>query len=380
MTMPFFLYGFFSARKYIVEQYAAKVSIMVFISIYAVYVSYVYEMLQFNHIRVTTNILIYLIFSVGVSVLVTKMKMSINDIFKYVFFVLVINSIVVLLQVTFPVFRTVIEFFLLPSGNVDWSDGFRYRGIASGGGAALSILIPVALSLGLYLLKEKEIRWYTLMAASLVLTVSLFFIGRTGIALIPIVLTIYLLFSGAKNLLRALIIISISLIMFVSLFEHIKDFVISVYGEAFFKYAFGFFLDGKQGIEDEGTVGVLIDFVSVVPYTFPEVLTGVGFYGSGDFYPWTDSGYARMFLSVGFFFGGLYYIAYFMLFRKTFKLIPFLSVSVALILAISEVKEGLMVSGYAARVFILIMVMYEYMVRAPIVNMKVEKGRNESII
>ncbi|MGR5357466.1 hypothetical protein [Vibrio chagasii] len=329
--------------------------LMLLISSYAVFVSWTYEIFQLNHLRVTLNIFIYVLFSIGIFRICCENKISFLDIVFLLFLSCFLNSAIVLIQVLSPSVRIAIESLLLPSGNVNWVEGFRYRGIASGGGASLSILIPTSLVLALHLYREKYVSWLFLLPMVVILVVSLFFIGRTGVVLIPVVIFIYLLFNGVRYLGQFFLLCLVLTFTSILLFEHIKTFMIEMYGEGFFNYAFGFLLDGSEGIENEGTVGVIIGFLSVIPTTFPEVVSGVGFYGGSEFYPWTDSGYARMFLSVGFVFGVIYYISFLLMFSKSFKIIPFISMSILAILIISEVKEPLLLTGYASRLFIFLM-------------------------
>lgn len=102
----------------------------------------------------------------------------------------------------FPSVRHEIESFLVASGNVNWQEGFRYRGIASGGGASLSVLNPVAVVMALHLYKEKYIRTIVLIASLSVLIFALVFIGRTGMILLPLVFLSFIAFHFRKYFLR----------------------------------------------------------------------------------------------------------------------------------------------------------------------------------
>ena len=91
---------------------------------------------------------------------------------------------------------------------------------------------------------------------------------------------------------------------------------------------------------------------------FPQVLTGYGFYGGSEFYPWTDAGFNRTFLSVGFLFGSIFYVIVFYMYFLTFRINKYLIGSFVLVLTIAEIKEPLLFSGFASRMFILIFVYY----------------------
>jgi len=117
---------------------------------------------------------------------------------------------------------------------------------------------------------------------------------------------------------------------------------------------------GSEGLRNEGTAAVLLSFLSVMPMSYPEIIVGFGFYGGSEFETWTDSGLARMFLSVGIPFGVLFYMLYFSLFVNAFKKSGIFLLLVFALLSIAELKEGMLFSGYGARVFILIAVFMKY--------------------
>ncbi len=127
-------------------------------------------------------------------------------------------------------------------------------------------------------------------------------------------------------------------------------------GLGFFNYSLGFLLEGSEGIKEEGTVSVIFEFLTVVPTTFPEILIGYGFYGGSDFSPWTDAGYSRMFLSVGYVFGLIFYGCFFLLFRNVFLYKSFLFVTIGLLLLVAEAKEPLLFTGYASRTYFMLLV------------------------
>jgi hypothetical protein len=92
-----------------------------------------------------------------------------------------------------------------------------------------------------------------------------------------------------------------------------------------------------------------------MPATFPEVLIGYGFYGGSDFYPWTDSGYSRMFLSIGYLFGFSFYFCFFFMFRSVIFRKKFIFITIGIILLVAEAKEPLLFAGYGSRVYIILL-------------------------
>ncbi|MGI0013239.1 MAG: hypothetical protein ACREBU_07340, partial [Nitrososphaera sp.] len=187
-------------------------------------------------------------------------------------------------------------------------------------------------------------------------------IGRSGIVLlvIPMVSYLGLLLSkknGFYSLLKTFIFVLIfTLLLAPILYGYAAQFFSDMFGEQFVRYAFGFLLEGREGIKEEGTVGIVAEFLTVLPLSFPQALTGYGFYGGSDFHPWTDSGYARTFLSVGFPLGFLFYMLLIRMYLLAFNGNKFLIGAFVFLLAAAETKEPLLYSGLAFRMFILISV------------------------
>lgn len=336
--------------------------LLIFISLVGVFSSFLHNIGQFLHLKVAVSIVFYLLFSYAILLIFKKKGFDFNDLVLLVLLAVVVNSSVIILQVLYPGFRSIIEGFLVPSGNIDWTEGFRYRGLASGGGASLSVLIPVAIVLALHLYSEKIIGILVLFLFISILLVSLFFIGRTGFLLLPIVFASFVFFNLQKYIFKVFLFFLIMIIFLLFFGEAIKDFVIEQYGVGFYNYSFGFFLGGVDGIKDEGTVGIIVEFLQVVPSTFPEVLIGYGFYGGSHFEPWTDSGYSRMFLSVGYFFGVAFYLSFFLIFRNIILTRKFLFLTIGVALLVAEFKEPLLFTGYASRVYVLLLgyALFEY--------------------
>jgi hypothetical protein len=69
-----------------------------------------------------------------------------------------------------------------------------------------------------------------------------------------------------------------------------------------------------------------------------------------------------MFLSVGYFFGLAFYFAFFLIFRNVFLKKRFLFLTIGAVLLVAEFKEPLLFSGYASRVYVLLLAytLFEY--------------------
>jgi hypothetical protein len=286
-----------------------------------------------------------------------------ETIILFVLAAVVLNSIIILIQLNFEGFRAFIESFLTEAGNINYTEGFRYRGLSASGGAGLSITLPVALILSLFLLQGKKINLITFVAIFVVLFSSALVIGRTGLLFLPIGALIYTALTYKKLLsikmaMNYVFFLALLTIFSAAFYEYISNYLSDKFGEGFMNYAFDFMLKGKEGFEEEGTTDMIREFLGVLPLKFPEALIGYGFYGGSEFYPWTDSGYSRMFLSVGFPLGIMFYAVVFYLFTSGYKNSKnkYLLLSILTILLISETKEPLLTSGNSSRIFLIILI------------------------
>lgn len=321
---------------------------------------------QITHPITVVSLLIMILAANGIFLYCKKNNISIDDFLLLILLVVVLNSVIILLELQFDSFRSFIEGYLDPisGSSINYEEGYRLRGIASAGGAGLSISIPAALIIALHLFDRGRLNSVFLLILFPILFASVMVIGRTGLVLliIPVSMYLFMLLTRRNNgytILKTLFFVLISLLIVAPLFyQYISDFLSQMFGDSFVKYAFGFLLEGSSGIEDEGTVGLMAEYIKVLPMEFPQVLTGYGFYGGSDFYPWTDSGFSRTFLSVGFLFGSIFYVIVYYMYFLTFRINKYLIGSFVLVLTVAEIKEPLLFSGFASRMFILIFVYY----------------------
>lgn len=354
--LPIVFISFLSGFKGLNFEIIGISFVLVLISMVGVLSSFLHGIGQFVHLKVSLSLVFYIFLAHSLYFLFSRGGVEFNDFVHCALLATSFNSLVIIFEVYFPSLRQAIESFLLLSGNIDWTEGFRYRGIASGGGASLSVLVPVAVVLSLYLYSEKYLSLPGLIGHVCILVFSVFFIGRTGIVLLPVVAIFFVLFNAGKYLARTIAVSFLLAIFMFLFFGSIKQALIEQYGIGFYNYAVGFLLPGGEGIEREGTVGTILEFLSVLPTTFPEVIFGYGFYGGSEFEPWTDSGYSRMFLSVGYIFGLLFYVLFFLMFRNILFYKPFLFLTIGVLLLVAEIKEPLLFTGYSARLYIVILV------------------------
>ena len=319
---------------------------------------------QANHPMAVVSLLIMILAARGVYLACERAGIGFHALLKIVLASIVINSAIVLLEVQFDPLRQAIEMHLdqLTASSINYAEGFRLRGIATSGGASLSLTIPAALIIALYLFDEGALSAPTLAVTTVILLASVVVIGRSGIVLLVVPLAGYLMlmFARGRDLAslsrKVLGVVLVGALLAPLFYELILAFFTDMFGEAFITYAFGFLLEGGDGIRDEGTVDAVAGFLTVLPLQWPEALVGYGFYGGSEFYPWTDSGYSRTFLSVGFVLGLCFYAILLRMFLLGTGRYRFLLGSFVLLLLIAEAKEPLLYSGVASRMFILIAV------------------------
>ena len=353
--LPLIIIPFYMRMRFVGADTLILIYFLIGISLIGVISSFMHGIGQFSHFKVAVSLLAYIFLSYSIFMISRRCGLCFNDLVYLSLLVVFLNSLIILVQVLSPSFRGFTEAFLVLSGNVDWTDGYRYRGLASGGGASLSVLIPVSMVLVFYLYAERYLGIARLVFILSPLVVSLFFIGRTGFFLAPIVFLSFVFFGFKEHFLKVFSSALVVSFLVLAFGEEVKYFIVDLYGVAFYKYSFGFFLGGAEGLKDEGTIDAVVGFLKVMPVSFPEVLIGYGFYGVGEFYPWTDSGYSRMFLSVGYFFGLAFYFIFFFMFRDVILYKKYLFLTIGLVLLVAEVKEPLLFTGYASRVYVFLL-------------------------
>lgn len=364
ISFAFIMYLFYIKKTLaLIKPFFLPFVILFAISLLGVASSVLHDIPQFNHPYSVFSLLSIFISVTGIWVYCQRNNIYTETIILFIFATLVLNAVIILLQLSFDEFRAFIESFLTEAGNINYTEGFRYRGLSASGGAGLSITLPVALILSLFLFQEKKLNLITLLVTMVILFSSGLVIGRTGLLILPIGALIYIVLTYKKSLSISIAInyfffIALLTMLSISYYELISNWLTNKFGDGFMNYAFDFMLEGKEGLEKEGTTSMIIEFLGVLPLEFPEALIGYGFYGGSAFYPWTDSGYSRMFLSVGFPFGIIFYLVVFYLFVSGYRnsKYKYLLISILAILLISEAKEPLLISGNASRIFLIILI------------------------
>ena len=158
-----------------------------FIVIYPHIIGLTKGVVDINLVRTQFSILAMVVtgFSIAImSDIYAKTNIDSLVLTKFFIYAIILNSIVVLLEFLIPSFRSFIESLLIPSTRTDYMVGLRFRGIASAGGASLSIAHGLSGVLLYYLYRKRLINPIFALVGILLCFSSLIFIGRSGILLL----------------------------------------------------------------------------------------------------------------------------------------------------------------------------------------------------
>ena len=266
--------------------------------------------------------------------------------------IMFINSLIVIGEFLVPDFRIWKEGFLRSEMKTDYLEGFRYRGVASAGGANLSVATGVAAVLSLWLWARGWISGIFAFVFLLILLGSLVFIGRTGLVVFSIgaFAVLFLSITSTRSRIRiffaAVLFLSIAFVIAQNLYELLPPFYQS--------YTIDLFINGVDGLIEEGSVVAIGGF-----YVFPDNLNSLVF-GVGNFsggfergYDWPgDPGFMKLVTAFGMplsvvLYGGL---AVWILGHERGHLRS-LTFLIFFLLLICEWKEPFLLKGYTSRLF-----------------------------
>ena len=307
-------------------------------------------------IQISVSVMVLLGFCVGFTLRnyqnLSELPLEICKIFVSI---VVFNAIVVLLEFYYPSVRSLLESLLVPDGRVDYADGLRFRGLASAGGASLSVAHGLSVPIAYYLFRKNIIGPLALLLSVSAVLASLIFIGRTGfvVALLGILLVSVLTRASAqKTQLWFKVWVFILFIASLSLVSYLGVFYDSLPAH-YQNYSINVFLGGSESLKSEGTISYVASF-----YAFPDDLLALVF-GVGNFSGGFDSGYSlpgdpgimKVLTAYGIL-GLLFYLGLivwcFSLPKGYLKDILVIS---CILLISTELKEPLLFKGYSSRFF-----------------------------
>jgi hypothetical protein len=273
--------------------------------------------------------------------------------------VAILNSSIIFLEFSSPKIKSIIESYLLQNteGLIYEEHQFMLRGIASAGGAGLSVFNAVAILFIIYQCINKKIAASFALSGALFITCSNVFIGRTGLilgllftsVLFLIILRRYLK-SGFKGLLSA-VSIGFGLLFLIHFSMN------SILDEAVATWAFEWLNDISSGKIVTASSDDLKTML-FLPDDAIHLFFGIGFFeGIGKIYPRTDSGYLKTILSIGIPMSILLYSAIIFMFIQVNKVSSkyfWLVIFVIAVMMVVEVKEPFFYQNFAARVILLL--------------------------
>jgi hypothetical protein len=322
--------------------------LLVLFSIYGFFLSIINDISQTNHLHVTLSLILTIFASVGVWSYSLRHQINFNDLALILLTVILTNSMLILIEFIFPEFRLLVEQYLVQTSS-NYTSSMRFRGIASAGGAGLSALSAIGVSISIFLYYKSRINILTFFSVSLFLIITTILIGRTGFILGVVLFSLTPLFFKGKPY-YVLIFLSVIYLLYSEVYPWTMDIFANEYGGGFRFYSVEFLFD-KDGIDREGTVGAVQNHFDILPNDMSAV-TGYGYYGVGETeFGRSDSGFVRMFTSIGYILGIIYYLLFFKVMsifsnrQNTFLLVMGFS-----ILIIAEVKEVLLLSQFGFRV------------------------------
>jgi hypothetical protein len=271
----------------------------------------------------------------------------------------VVNSSVILVEYALPEIKSIIESHLLQNseGLIYAEHPFELRGLASAGGAGLSVFNAIAVLAIIYLVNSKKIHVSFALLGAVVITCSNIFTGRTGLILsllftLVLLLTILVqnLKSGFMGSLRTVSVAIFGLFLLSLLANY--DLNPAVAGWAFE------WVDGLASGKLESASTDDLATMIYLPGNPIHLLLGVGFFdGARQLYPRSDSGYIKTILSIGVPLSIALYSVILLMFFQVNKVASkyfWLVVSVSCVMMFVEIKEPFLYQNFVARMIFLL--------------------------
>lgn len=333
--------------------------LITFIVIYPHIIGLTKGVVDINLVRTQFSILAMIVtgFSIAImSDIYAKTNIDSLVLTKFFIYAIILNSIVVLLEFLIPSFRSFIESLLMPSSRTDYMVGLRFRGIASAGGASLSIAHGLSGVLLYYLYRKRLINPIFALVGILLCFSSLIFIGRSGILLLFVgIFFVHIMIkkTNAKRKISNVIstfLAFLLIIVFVTNINYLYNMLPSFYQT----YSLNLFLNGLEGIQNEGTLNSVINFI-VFPDSFVDLIFGIGNFSGGFEFGYLfpgDPGIMKLSTAYGIPLAFMIYLLIFIwcinLPSGNLKEILFIMI---IFFVIFEFKEPFLFKGYSSRIF-----------------------------
>lgn len=283
-----------------------------------------------------------------------------EDAFTFLLKVIVLSSLLIavtcLLEFFVPSAKAFFAALINTSGNIEYDTSFRVHGLATGGGASLSVGLAIGSVLALYLsvTQKKNMAFWAIVAS--VIYISCLFVGRTGFYLLSLFYVVYILSKLSVRGFAVVLLLGylISVVIGMVAAEQI-EFLFNHGFEPFKNYM-------ESGRLESKTTNAVMDM-----YYFPDwdhMLLGAGFwrYATYDYYL-SDSGYMKVLLAFGIFGFIVFYSTQLYLYSKAFffyqRRFKFTLgfTFVFFVLFLTELKEAFFVQNYAFKMILLLILL-----------------------
>ena len=330
-----------------------------FIVIYPHIIGLTKGVVDINLVRTQFSILAMVVtgFSIAImSDIYAKTNIDSLVLTKFFIYAIILNSIVVLLEFLIPSFRSFIESLLIPSSRTDYMVGLRFRGIASAGGASLSIAHGLSGVLLYYLYRKRLINPIFALVGILLCFSSLIFIGRSGILLLFVgIFFVHIMIkkTNAKRKISNVIFTFLAFLLIVVFVTNI-NYLYNMLPSFYQTYSLNLFMNGLEGIQNEGTLNSVIKFI-VFPDSYVDLIFGIGNFSGGFEFGYLfpgDPGIMKLSTAYGIPLAFMIYLLIFIwcinLPSGNLKEILFIMI---IFFVIFEFKEPFLFKGYSSRIF-----------------------------
>lgn len=337
--------------------YFLFVSIAFFLFIYTTCIETIYSLSggQYYFSRIVINFFVCSFFCVLFSIYLVKSEVKLSDIFTFIFYIGLVNSVVVLLSFFISDFRLFIESFLYQQegSNIDYmAVDWRLRGIAAAGGASLSLFTAFCIVIGIICNRMKLISSNQLLVCSIIMLASQFFIARTGLMIGLLFLLLWLFIEFKKFKFSFFILLTVVGVFLAWFYFEFYDQIARI-----LPFALELFYNALSGgsVETSSTNDLLdmLYFPDNINYFF----FGFGCFEGCSIYR-SDSGYFKSISAVGIFASLFFYLTFFYVLFFWFKrFLPqgvFFWRLMILVLFLVEIKEPFLYQNYLSRALILI--------------------------
>lgn len=312
---------------------------------------------RYAFLKVSVNNVVYFLFSVVLAAYLIKLRLDAYFLMNVVFFIGVVNSAVILVGFLNPEFRKLVEsnLFQPPMSNINYEElDWRLRGVASAGGASLSLFNAVCIVFGIICSESKRLNSIVFFLGACCCLISCFVIARTGLMVGLFFLAWWLIKTLSNPLgFRFYLVLSLcALLVYVSL-DYIDEF------ERILPWALEVFINLTSGKGATSSSTEHLATMFDVPDMLTQILFGFGFFESNAVYR-SDSGYIKTIFSIGVVFSLALYLSVFYLLSslviKSDLKNKIYMYALIVILVLCEVKEPFLYQNYTSRVLYMVMI------------------------